>query len=84
MLKTINELYDKAIENPDDCLNDENYQKFIIFKKVKNSKDKYFVKKNQEAFTFALANGCWCIFLSNNIKDTTIQQKLYLYTDNAI
>ncbi|MDR2198146.1 MAG: transposase [Deltaproteobacteria bacterium] len=77
LLKTINELYDKAIENPDDCLNDENYQKFILFQKVKNSKDKYIIKKNQEAFTLAVANGGWFIFLSNNIKDTTEALSIY-------
>ncbi|MDR2199002.1 MAG: transposase [Deltaproteobacteria bacterium] len=81
LLKTINDLYDKAIENPDDRLNDENYQKFILFQKVKNSKDKYIVKKNQEAFTLALANGGWFIFLSNNIKDTTEALSIYRQRD---
>ncbi|MDR2199847.1 MAG: hypothetical protein LBR53_10410 [Deltaproteobacteria bacterium] len=70
-LKTINDLYDKAMENPDGGLNDGNCRKFTVFRKAKNSNDKYIIKINQEASALALENCGWFIFLSNNIKDAT-------------
>ncbi|MDR1166094.1 MAG: transposase [Deltaproteobacteria bacterium] len=81
ILDEFSTIYKDAQNNPHDYIEDEEFTKFLKFKKSKYSKTGYNIDTNLESFNHEVYKNCWFVFLSNEIQDPEVAITTYRMRD---